>query len=159
MSKTIQEQILLNLNLKEGDRVKITHSVPNGDLGWGNIWTKEMGQAIGKEGKVISVDKVYGILLEVEGLSSSYSYPPQCVELVTEPVVYNKEKKEPEYYTFTDEFHESISDISPLRVGKGIVEKEDRYKCLFVIGDEYEPIIENKDNLKLIRLVKTNKHS
>jgi hypothetical protein len=287
MSKTIQEQILLNLNLKEGDRVKITHSVPDLDLGWRNGWVKAMDQAIGKEGKVISVDKMYGIFLEVEGLSSGYSYPPQCVELVsraeelvddrlpigtkvevlvnrpdgadlkkgdiveileysgkhsyrleggwyvhkeyvrratkpakfpigsrvrvlidepnaagmkkdelgtiidiynddvdytsykirpdknnhtwaisqkylevvTEPVADNKEKKESKYYTFTDELHNSISGISPLRVGKGIVEEEDRYKCLFVIGDEYEPIIENKGDLKLIRLVKTNKHS
>ena len=66
------------------------------------------------------------------------------------------EPKKPEYYRFTEEFHQYLQDNSLLRVGKGLVAKEDQYECLIVIDNEYTPVIEEKNGIKLIKLVKKN---
>ena len=57
-TKSIHKQILNSLNLKIGDTVLVTHSVPSYNLGWKNYWNPIMNKFIGKKFKVILIDLV-----------------------------------------------------------------------------------------------------
>ena len=75
---TIHDQILKELNLQPGDKVQITHKVPDFNLGWMNSWTKAMDSYIGKTDIVASAWSG-GVELKNCG---AYHYPAQCLKVV-----------------------------------------------------------------------------
>jgi hypothetical protein len=87
----------------------------------------------------------------IENFGGSYGY------LVTGGWSINKDQcKEyvrPKYYRFTEEFYQYIQNNSPLLMGRGLVAEEDKYECL-IVAPFYTPVIEEKNGLKLIRLIK-----
>jgi len=52
-------------NLKVGDRVKIVHTVKEGELGWYNNWTRRMTELVGTHAKIIEITE-NGITLQTE---------------------------------------------------------------------------------------------
>jgi hypothetical protein len=75
---TISQQILKELNLQPGDKVKITHKVPSGNLGWTNSWLSgDMDKFIGQ---VLTVKGVVGV--DIHFKETPYGFPPQCIEIV-----------------------------------------------------------------------------
>lgn len=77
-SISIHDQILLSLNLKKGDRVKITHVVPDYHLGWANSWIAFMTAYVGKTYTVENTLTNDGV--QFEGVR--YWFPAQCIEIV-----------------------------------------------------------------------------
>ena len=93
---TIQEQIIKELGLQVGDTVKITHKVPNSNLGWTSGWVSDMDAAIGKEGTVGFID-TNGVVIKVEGVRIMYSYPAQVLQFVCRGPKYNEMKISKDY--------------------------------------------------------------
>lgn len=80
--KSIHDQILETLNLKQGDKIKITHKVPSMDLGWICSWPDSMD-------RFVSADEVYTVSfiefgngIQIKEDPAGYSFPAQCVQLV-----------------------------------------------------------------------------
>jgi len=96
---TIQEQILESLDLKVGDIVKVTHSVPSFHLGWVATWNaKIMDRVVGKEGVVKSVSGAIGVGIDFdsEGING-FVFPAQTIEFVKRAPEYKKMKISKDY--------------------------------------------------------------
>ena len=78
--KSIHDILVERSTLEVGDIVKVTHKVPDNDLGWSNNWSKDMDNAIGRECTVTSKPSSQGVQLNDGGLN--YRYPLQSVQLV-----------------------------------------------------------------------------
>jgi hypothetical protein len=92
---TIQEQIIKELGLQVGDTVKITHKVPNVNLGWLGGWVSDMDAAIGKEGIVRNINP-NNVTIKVEGILT-YAYPAQVLEFVRRGPNYKEMKISKDY--------------------------------------------------------------
>ena len=88
----IYDLILKNLNLKPGDKVKVTHKVPSNYLGWNNTWVPEMNSAIGKTYIVYCIHDT-GVELRGNG----WIYPPHCLEVVERAAQHKEIKISSEY--------------------------------------------------------------
>lgn len=80
VEKSIHDILVERSTLEVGDIVKVTHKVPDYDLGWDNSWTMGMDDAIGWECTVISKPSSQGVRLDDRG--EDYNYPLQSVQLV-----------------------------------------------------------------------------
>lgn len=81
-----QKEWIKKNNIKVGDKVKITKKVNSLEDGWGCHWNGEMNSAVGKCGKIISIDdeeeaRNTGILIIVDGYDE-YWYPYFILEKV-----------------------------------------------------------------------------
>jgi len=81
---TIHDQILAELNLKPGDIVKVTHKVPEDNLGWRAGWNDSMDDYIGQETEVVEVNKEgFGVRLKSSHTSTlNWNFPAQTIEFV-----------------------------------------------------------------------------
>lgn len=93
---TIQEQIIKELGLQVGDTVKITHKVPNSNLGWLGGWVSDMDNTIGKEGTVMSISPT-NVAIKVEDVRMIYAYPAQVLEFVSRGPEYKEMKISKDY--------------------------------------------------------------
>jgi hypothetical protein len=80
---SIHSQILAELNLQVGDTVKITHKVPDHNLGWTNSWTYSMDVAVGKTGVITNINGDNGVSVKIEENSLDYEYPAQSIKVVS----------------------------------------------------------------------------
>jgi hypothetical protein len=96
-TKTLHEQILAKLELQEGDVVEITHKVPNGNLGWRNIWDDQMDQSIGRRGTVLRVDLEWGVSVKIEGGWVPFFYPAQVLKFISKKPTYKTMKISKDY--------------------------------------------------------------
>lgn len=76
---TIHAKIGQKLNLKIGDTIKVTHIVPDHDLGWKLFWPSDMNDYVGKEFTVLDINESYGVKV---GERLSRWVPFQVVEKV-----------------------------------------------------------------------------
>jgi len=77
--KSIHDILVERSELEVGDIVKVTHKVPNYDLGWECNWCEDMDDVIGREYTVISKPNSKGVRLDV---GMGFNYPLQSVQLV-----------------------------------------------------------------------------
>jgi hypothetical protein len=145
--EVIREEKKSELKFKVGDRVKIAKTSEYYDRGNDN--PADVEGTVTETGRI---GRISGATLDLKvkwdnGRNNSYN-PEDLTPAV--------KKKEPEYYIFPESFNQVLTyGSSPLRVGKGLVPEKDRYQCLVVIDNEYEPIIEvAEDGRKMIKLVK-----
>jgi hypothetical protein len=99
VNDSIHNQILANLELKPGDIVKVTHKVPNGNLGWQAEWIREMDQCVGQEVEVIDIISGYGVRLNTAIITTGYNYnfPAQSIEIVKRKPRYKEMKISKDY--------------------------------------------------------------
>jgi hypothetical protein len=79
-NKTLHQIILESLNLKKGDKVKVTHKVPNGNLGWGMAWMDNMDSAIGKIYTIKTIQPTKGVTFKEDKMY--FFFPAQCLEVI-----------------------------------------------------------------------------
>ena len=82
--KSIYEQLMAESKLEVGDVVKVTHSVPDCDLGWDNYWVDDMNDYVGKEYTITG-----GIGIDTEGsvyLDNNWGFPIHVLKFVRKPV-------------------------------------------------------------------------
>ena len=79
------EEAFKLLDLKEGDKVKVTRSATGHTRGWNNSWTEPMNQAVGKTCTVISNSYTpNGVALDFDnyGTTTNLSFPAYVLEKV-----------------------------------------------------------------------------
>lgn len=84
----VHKMLMRESTLKVGDRVRITHKVPDNHLGWNAVWDPEMDKYVGKEGvieRIFDEEDNYGF--RVNTGSTTWSYPVFCLEFVGKSVI------------------------------------------------------------------------
>lgn len=107
---------LKNLNLEDGDTVKVGFPVPNHGGGWKNTWVYRMDSCVGHEFKVIksTTEDTEGVLLRTEGFKEckqNYKFPAFCLERVEAEPTPDYPKKFMEHSVSVD------FDAGKIRVG------------------------------------------
>jgi len=151
--EVVKEEKKSKFKFKVGDRVKIDKTSKYYDRG--DVNPKDVEGIITETGRIGRIAWA-SLDLEVKwDNGEENNYNPEDLILATTPQVV--EEKGPEYYRFPEDFNDVLMGVdSPLRVGKGLVPKKDRYQCLIVIDSSYEPVIEVAGyGRKMIKLIKT----
>jgi len=79
--KSIHDILVDRSTLEVGDVVKVTHKVPDYDLGWECSWREGMDDVIGKECVVTEAPFSSGVRLD-DKYRANYYYPLQSVQFV-----------------------------------------------------------------------------
>lgn len=84
-----QAEWIADNEIKRGDRVRVTRKADSHEQGWGNAWTQNMDEAVGKVGTVCHLSASFGDTgIEVNVPESGYSlYPYFVLEKVEQKYV------------------------------------------------------------------------
>ena len=116
-SKTMHELALEHLDLKAGDRVRVTMKAANNTLGWRNRWDKDMDGAVGQICTVAdNLHNAMGVTLRCPDISLNFSYPAYVLELV-------ERKPETKTMKLTKDY-EAVVSKAEIKVGCQTITKE-----------------------------------
>jgi hypothetical protein len=80
---SIHAQLMKESTLKAGDVVKVTHKVPNRNLGWEVSWSTAMDEIVGQEVTVVRNGDGSGFYCKSKS-QGSWNFPVQVLEFVRE---------------------------------------------------------------------------
>lgn len=114
---SLHQMALQALNLKEGDIVKITHKVPDGNGGWQNTWSNNMDEFIDTNHEVgADTDNDNTVGVNIDG----YSFPAQCLELVRRALEYKELKLND---TYTAKIYKTHIQVGCQRISMNVAKK------------------------------------